>query len=182
MTKPKPPKASRSQAILESAMKLLESEGAPGLSQVRVAKEAGIPQGHLTYYFPKKADLIRAVLLHFFAVVAQDILAALEKNGPVNALSILSDFVNSKNRARALLGILSVAESDPEVMQVLQERMLFMRGQVASISDPTGQDPDGSIRLAAIWGLGIQSFILDEGQEVLSGKITRLAKLLGPKG
>ena len=48
--------------LLAAALALLREQSLTGLTQPRVAKAAGVSQSHLTYYFPTRADLLRAVL------------------------------------------------------------------------------------------------------------------------
>ena len=48
--------------ILDAAVQLLETEGAKAFGQTRVARAAGVKQGNITYHFPKKADLVAAVV------------------------------------------------------------------------------------------------------------------------
>jgi len=48
--------------LLEAAIRVLQAEGMHALSQTRVAHEAGLRQSHLTYYFPTRVDLLKAVV------------------------------------------------------------------------------------------------------------------------
>jgi AcrR family transcriptional regulator len=48
--------------LLEAAIRVLLAEGMHALSQTRVAHEAGLRQSHLTYYFPTRVDLLKAVV------------------------------------------------------------------------------------------------------------------------
>lgn len=62
-----PRKRSEAQAgvidrILNSAESVLRSHGYSGFSTRRVAQEAGIALGNLTYHYPTKAELIRALI------------------------------------------------------------------------------------------------------------------------
>lgn len=43
------------------AVDILEKHGIQSLTQMEVAKGVAIPQGQLTYHFPKRTDLIMAV-------------------------------------------------------------------------------------------------------------------------
>ena len=63
----RPPTISRTD-ILDAALQVLRTDGERAMTQTRVAKTAGIPQGHLTYYFPKKRDLVVGVASHFAEV------------------------------------------------------------------------------------------------------------------
>src|SRR5688500_6001424 len=67
--------------ILAAAVKLLREEGGKALTTSRVAKAAGMPQGHLTYYFPRRADLLVAVARRSLEVAARDVIAHVEKGG-----------------------------------------------------------------------------------------------------
>lgn len=50
------------ERILDSAENVLRMEGYAGLSTRRVAQEAGIALGNLTYHFPNKLGLVRALI------------------------------------------------------------------------------------------------------------------------
>jgi len=50
------------QRLLDAALQIMEEEGFVALTQPRVARQAGVRQSHLTYYFPRKADLLMGVL------------------------------------------------------------------------------------------------------------------------
>ena len=51
-------------SILEAALTLLADHGVSRLTQPGVARAAGIRQSHLTYYFPTRADLLKATALY----------------------------------------------------------------------------------------------------------------------
>lgn len=48
--------------IIDTAIKLIETDDPTSFSVAKVAKELGISQGNLTYYYPKREDLIEAVV------------------------------------------------------------------------------------------------------------------------
>jgi AcrR family transcriptional regulator len=47
--------------ILNAGLAILREEGLAGLTQPRVAARAGVRQGHMTYYFPTRIDLLSEV-------------------------------------------------------------------------------------------------------------------------
>ncbi|CAM5218498.1 TetR/AcrR family transcriptional regulator [Alishewanella longhuensis] len=51
--------------IINETIKLIESTDPMSFSVARVAKAMGISQGNLTYYFPKREDLVEAVVDRF---------------------------------------------------------------------------------------------------------------------
>jgi AcrR family transcriptional regulator len=61
----------RVEAILDAAGGVLAEEGHDGFSVRAVAARAGVRPGHLQYYFPAKADLVRALLERHLERAAQ---------------------------------------------------------------------------------------------------------------
>ena len=56
------PRSRLREDILDAAVRILRESGVKMLAQSRVARAAGIPQGHLTYYFPTKEAILLAVV------------------------------------------------------------------------------------------------------------------------
>ncbi|MCX8099482.1 MAG: TetR/AcrR family transcriptional regulator [Casimicrobiaceae bacterium] len=54
------PDAPVRERVLTAALELLQTDGFAGLTTSAVARRAGIRQSHLTYYFPTRAQLVRA--------------------------------------------------------------------------------------------------------------------------
>jgi AcrR family transcriptional regulator len=50
------------EKIIDAALQVLLDGGFSALTQTRVAEVAGLGQGNLTYHFPKRSDLLRAVI------------------------------------------------------------------------------------------------------------------------
>src|SRR5260370_4055233 len=111
--------ADRRLQIVREALSLLREEGAKGLSQPQVAKRAGIPQGHLTYYSPRKADLVAAVARELQQDMERDFLALLARVRPADARAAMAEVVTAlvmdAERSRALLGLTIESERDPDV-------------------------------------------------------------------
>src|SRR6266496_237378 len=53
------------ERVLNAAVGILRAGGIQGLSQVQVARRARVRQSHLTYYFPRRHDLVEAVAVRF---------------------------------------------------------------------------------------------------------------------
>ena len=58
------PTADARGRLLASALRVLHEEGIHALTQTRVAVVAGLRQSHLTYYFPTRSDLLKAIVEH----------------------------------------------------------------------------------------------------------------------
>ena len=76
------------QRILTASYNVFVREGHAGLSLRKVADEAGIAVGNLTYHFPTKDVLIKATLRECLALYAEDHLAEFEadRDAPLDIL------------------------------------------------------------------------------------------------
>lgn len=91
--------------IVNAAYKLLQTGGAADFSMRNVADRAGIRLANLQYYYPKKEDLIRALMAHvgeIYNARYKKHLAAVE-NSPASRLKAaielnLKDIVNPETR------------------------------------------------------------------------------------
>lgn len=62
----------RRSAILDAVVDLLAAEGLAGVTHRAADAAAGLPPGSSTYYFPKKAELVRAAAAHLAAELEKD--------------------------------------------------------------------------------------------------------------
>ena len=91
-------KVGRSQAtirrILASAQVVFTRDGHAGLSLRKVADDAGIAVGNLTYHFPTKIELINAMLREALAEYVEEHLAQFEadRDAPVDILLNVVEF------------------------------------------------------------------------------------------
>lgn len=154
------------ERLVDAALRLLEEEGPKAFSQTRVAKEAGIQQGHLTYYFPRKADLVAAVLERFaeegdatFRKLA-DKLAGSER-AVVEAVAIhqVRTLIRDQRRTRALLSLLVQGFEDPDILKTLEERGLTNKVFLAGFLGRAPDDEDVELAFATLRGLAIQNLL-----------------------
>ena|SRR3990167_159760 len=108
------------QRIVEAALNLAQTIGVQGMSQARVAAAAGVRQSHLTYYFPTRADLIKATV---YAISDQmlDITKA-AANATSQDIDPVQEFRNfclqqvcDQGQARLLLSLMVVTEEEPSL-------------------------------------------------------------------
>lgn len=155
------------ERILDAGVRLLRDGGIKALSGVRVAKGAGVLQSHLTYYFPRRSDLLVAVGRHSLAGVLEQLRGFYGASaGPVRdqstrsrVLAMLRPLLEDRTRTRMLLGLLVEAEDDPELQKVLRENGGFLRGTVAVSMGRSLDDVDVDIMLAALWGIGLHQLV-----------------------
>jgi AcrR family transcriptional regulator len=111
--------------LLAAAMELVEQEGLRGLSQARVAAAAGLRQSHLTYYFPTRKDLIKALVhnIHGEMTRAWDAIALERSSGA--SLETAREFFARQFReplmARLMLALMNSADEASSLRRWLAE-------------------------------------------------------------
>lgn len=153
------------EQILESALRLLREFGVKKLAQPQVARAAGVPQGHLTYYFPRKFDLLVAVVERFMQKLDDDLRGAVDREkfsaerGDVplrrRVADLASVLIKDKQRTRMLLGIIVEADTDPALREGLLRGVTFTKNVLARVLERQVDDPDVEIALALFLGLGL---------------------------
>lgn len=139
------------ERILNAAIHITAKGGIKSLTQPKVAKQAGVTQSLLTYYFPRKADLLTAVL------------EASHKDGqhspPGNieeALRFLEGLMFDANRMRFFLAAVVEAGEAPDLRKVLAEHATALTGQIAAIFGRPADDPAIVAFVDRLRGLGIR--------------------------
>lgn len=153
--------------IVDAALHLLETTGIRGVAQPRVAKVAGVFQGHLTYYFPKRHDLLEAVTDRFVELLRAELPAEIVPlfSRRKAAMVFVRKLVKNRARTRTLLGLVVAADEDPALRKRLVDNAGRLRKLVAGFVDRDVEDSDVDIVLATLWGLGLMHLILDERDE-----------------
>jgi DNA-binding transcriptional regulator YbjK len=152
--------------IVDAALELLLTTGARGVVQTRVAKAAGVPQGHLTYYFPKKSDLLVAVARRFREHTAREVAeffgAERRSSGTreERLMAVVRMMSENRERTRALVGLMMEAEREPALRAELHTGIDNMRAFLAAVLGKSEPDADVDVFLALYWGLGIQHLVL----------------------
>lgn len=114
------------ERIIEAALHLAQTSGVQGMSQARVAAAAGVRQSHLTYYFPTRADLVKATVYAIRDQMLDATRNALQISGNGhNPLQTLRAFCLQEacdmDKARLMLSLLVVAEEEPSLRQWTDE-------------------------------------------------------------
>jgi AcrR family transcriptional regulator len=165
--KPAKGRANLREPILDAASALLRDHGARAVTQSRVARAAGIPQGHLTYYFARRADLLVAVAERSVEGFSDELRAFVAQRGWSGAdadmrrrvLDIIGFFVKHTQRTRLLVGLLAESDEDPAVRSLLIEHARRIRQVVAGALQRPDDDPDVEIVVSILWGLGLQHYM-----------------------
>lgn len=155
------------ETILCAAIEVLRESGVQRLTQVEVAERARIRQSHLTYYFPRRRDLLEAVTTRVVDAIAEGVREAVMDADPADPSAMLqrvSASISDVGHMRMFVGMIVEADRDPDLRRVA---VRATRRMEAALAQSLGGGVDGKQRsravLAAIWGLGLYHFLVRPG-------------------
>lgn len=147
------------KAILQAGNDLLKTDGIAALSQLKVAKAAGIKQSHLTYYFPRRSDLLLGIATHAVDTVLAELGARLEQSPPKGALfDTISTSVIGGVPSRVMLGLAVAADEEPSLRIPLRKLIRTIRSSTHATLERAGVADSQSAALilhAAVVGLTV---------------------------
>ena len=164
------------QRILDAALDIVEEQGIAALTQPKVAKAAGVRQSHLTYYFPRKADL-------YIALLEASHVRARRKEKPPAAVPASRDWgdeiaalVLDRRRMQFFLGIILAASEDPDLSRIVADHMEMLPKKLATIFGRSETDPAVLAFVDQLRGLGLRTLVQGESlNEKAPDLITELA-------
>lgn len=165
------------QRILDAALKVLKSEGVSALTQTRVAAAAGLRQSHLTYYFPRKTDLLAATLEASHAQAAKPRrIASRADADPIDAVrSLMFD----KNKMRFFLSVVAQASDKAENRATLAVHARGVAEQLAPIFGRTADDPDIVAFVDMLRGMGLRLLLEADNKRLAPVDLEALARRFG---
>lgn len=142
------------QIILDAALDIVEAEGVKALTQPRIARRAGLRQSHLTYYFPRKADLFVALLdaSHRRAEGRQG-------GGDASPETRLAGLFLDPGRMRFLLSILLEAGDDEQLRPALRSHAQALSRKIAGQAGRDAGDPAVIAFVDEMRGLGLRALL-----------------------
>src|SRR5688572_2010267 len=100
--------------VLQAAVRLVHERGLQAVTQARVAEAAGLRQSHVTYYFPARLDLVKAIVLE----QVNSLLGGFDSTG-LGSLRELRDAlierIERREMPRMLLALPLASDADPGV-------------------------------------------------------------------
>jgi AcrR family transcriptional regulator len=153
------------ERLLAAAVRVLGKHGLRKLTQPQVAREAGVRQSHLTYYFPHRSDLIAAVARHHLLSVGEEV-ARLMASGSSEAIAealieLTRGLVKNRRRTRILIGLLVASEEDKALRKQLVESVLAVRSVVEQVLGLPEAHPHAALLEAVLLGVGVQHLLLE---------------------
>jgi AcrR family transcriptional regulator len=143
------------ERVLEAALVVLRDVGYGQFSVQKVAREAGVYQGNITYYWPRRRDLVLALAVRIvddyraaFVAGFHGIDVSVDGWAESVVRAIVDDAI-SEDRVRLLPELWSMANSDPEIADVVRRVYEDIPG---ALLDALGIAPEhprrGTIRAA----------------------------------
>lgn len=153
--------------ILEAALRLLGEEGAQGLTQPRVSREAGVRQSHLTYYFPTVTDLLQAVARHSFQSLAKELGGADARERAAPLAEAIAGATRDKRRVRLMLSLVQSADRDATLKPGMRRFIRELRGGIAPLLRAAGLEAnpqDVAFLHAVVVGCAVLQLARDDAE------------------
>jgi AcrR family transcriptional regulator len=173
------PENSLRQRILDAGLDIVEEQGIAALTQPKVAKAAGLRQSHLTYYFPRKADLYVALLEASHARAAK----AMKSRGESLATRDWTDdvvaLVFDRRRMQFFLGIILAASEEPDLKPIVVKHMQMLTKKLAAAFGRNESDPAVLAFVDQLRGLGLRALLQEHGLRDEAPDLADLARRNG---
>jgi AcrR family transcriptional regulator len=173
--------------ILMAGSTLLREKGVTALTQPQIAQAAGIKQSHLTYYFPKRTDLLFAIAEYTLDTLMNNVAGLLQAKPQGKTLSdAVAGIMIDGLPPRVLLGLIVAADSDPDIRKLLRKLIKHVRASIQNLMKQAGiaaDDESAMLFHATIIGLAVMHqarLNKDSASEVKDGIVT-LMRVLTPK-
>jgi len=146
MTIPSPTSAERRgrtdvrAKVLQAAVQLVHERGLQAVTQARVAESAGLRQSHVTYYFPARIDLLKAIV--------QEHVSSLLNGVDSANMTTLRKFrdttierLKSRDMPRMMLALLLASDEDPALRAWLRTFDRDFRARLQQMCKVHGLNP-----------------------------------------
>ncbi len=151
--------------ILDAALGLLGEHGFMEVTQPKIARAAGVRQSHLTYYFPTRGDLLKALASHSI----ETLLGSLSSGaaGPLTPelfAQVTGEALADKRRARVMLGLIVSSEEHRDIKQFLREFVARIRATLTNVATLLDADP-ARTNVAALHMLLVGATVLNVARD-----------------
>lgn len=168
------------EEILMASLAIMRTEGIQALTQVQVARKASVRQSHVTYYFPKRHDLIAAVAARFIDDIAHGgaKAAAHAPEGHLGTtLERVMSAISERGHMRMFIGLIVEADGDPQLRQLLVRLTRQMQQSLVTLIGGDDAQERAALVLASMWGIGLFDFVMRPRRRrtSLSADLARIA-------
>src|SRR3954469_7786803 len=152
--------------ILDAALGLLAGHGFMEVTQPKIARAAGVRQSHLTYYFPTRSELLKALAVHSIETMLGSLAAGASagKLTPALFAQFSGEALADKRRARVMLGLIVSSEEDRQIKQFMRDFVARVRATLTEVARLLGREPD-PISIAALHMLFVGATVLNVARD-----------------
>src|SRR3954462_1696203 len=152
--------------ILDAALGLLAGHGFMEVTQPKIARAAGVRQSHLTYYFPTRSELLKALAVHSIESMLGSLAAGASAGRLTPALfaQLSGEALADKRRARVMLGLIVSSEEDRQIKQFMRDFVARVRATLTGVARLLGREPD-AISIAALHMLFVGATVLNVARD-----------------
>jgi len=167
--------ADKREAIVAAALDVIEESGLSGFTQPRVARRAGLRQSHLTYYFPTRADLLRAVAEEAVSRRIEILRVAVSAQDPAAKVAGLVEVLVDPRQTRILTALVQSADADPGVRRAFGSLGAGITPLGAALLESFGAEPtEASLALLQATSTGIAVLALAAGGEAFHDRAEQI--------
>src|SRR5579859_7423162 len=152
------------QRILDAALGLLGEHGFMEVTQPKIARAAGVRQSHLTYYFPTRGDLLKALAIHSIETLLGSLASGTGQLTPELFAQVTGEALADKRRARVMLGLIVSSEEHRDIKQFLREFVARIRATMTNVATLLGADPKRT-NVAALHMLLVGATVLNVARD-----------------
>ena len=152
------------ERILEAALVVLRDVGHGQFSVQKVAREAGVYQGNITYYWPRRRDLVLALAVRVVDDYRRTLLARctpVEESSDSRAEVLMQRLIDdavTEERVRVLPELWSLANADPEIARLVTTTYDAITADlIVALGVPDGHPASDAVRRALlVAGMAVQ--------------------------
>lgn len=146
--------ANRRSEILAVARRIVREEGAAALTQPRLARYLGLRQSHITYYFPRKADLYAALLTE-----SHEQMGALSEQAVGDCCEALVRITFDAESMRFYLSMLLASANSPDLRAAIRAHTQVIEADLAVWLGRRPGDWSVSAFVDEVRGLGVRALV-----------------------
>jgi AcrR family transcriptional regulator len=129
------------EKVLDAAERIVQQQGAGNLTYDQLVKESGVTRGGITYHFPTKDALLKALMqrdMQQWEAMEQQLRPRLKNAKAAGLIGSLRAMTStSDDKRRFVAGMLSAVTHDPDLLEPVRqmhaERFSGMRGTPSEI-------------------------------------------------
>ena len=159
-----PDNADVRRRILDAALGLLGEHGFMEVTQPKIARAAGVRQSHLTYYFPTRGDLLKALAIHSIETLLGSLASGTGQLTPELFAQVTGEALADKRRARVMLGLIVSSEEHRDIKQFMREFVARIRATLTNVAALLGADPKRT-NVAALHMLLVGATVLNVARD-----------------